>query len=360
MTTLILFFQSLIALFASDFLEQILDRLSDAILLAAEGNSAQRGTIPRILQDLAKLEIRPKCLTVFAYKWCSAIYENHKSFEGWEDLLLVCLELGFRHLDAQRPPTDIRLTHTEHHRGLVGIVFKTQNIEVIADFLHAWTTDDDLPEPAGEMVDICTGHLIGLHNLIPFPPRLRQLVIRFAKKAGRGGFEGAGVQKLVELLDHLHVAVEEMDNTYKWASLLLDVIRSPEGTQSLSHWYWELLVELAVLNYWGLNFGGTDTLKIVKSLIDAQEWDKLECWIGTVWMNSESAGITEEDLESSTLLLFRQRPGAAQKLGQWMERWRLERVIISKKSGLPEPSIPELFHQIFAGAHEVAQRQDTP
>ena len=321
------------------------------ILLAVEGDWAQRRSIPRVLQDLAKLETRPACLTVFAYEWCSAIYENREHLEDWESLLLVCLELGFRHLDPQRPPTDITLTHTEHHRGLVGVVFKGQNSEAIGDFLHTWTTDYALPEPAGEMVGICAGHLIGLHNLVPFTPRLRRLVIRFVERAGYEGFEGAGVEKLVELLNPLHVTVEEMDDRDEWVSLLLDVIRSSEGPQRLSHWYWELLVELAISERWGLYFGDTDALKIAKSLIDTQEWDKLECWIGTVWTVSESAGITEEDLEHSTLLLLRQRPGAAQKLEQWIEQW---------SQWFPWRRFPELLRRILTQAQETAQRQDAP
>ena len=290
---------------------------------------------------------------MFAYEWCSAIYENREGFRDWESLLLVCLELGFRHLDAQRPPTNIRLTHTEHHRGLVGVVFKGQNSEAIGDFLHAWTMDDDLPAPAGEMVGICGGHLVALHNLVPFSPRLRQLVIRFAERAGYKGFEGAGVEKLVELLDHLRIAVEEMDMTYRWASLLLDVIRSSEGPQRLSHWYWEFLVELAVSGFWRLKFGDTDALKIAKSLIDAREWDKLECWIGTVWTDSESAGITEEDLEHSTLLLLRQRPSATQRLERWIEQW-------CRWSFTSPRHFPELLRRILMQAHEIAQRQDAP
>ena len=327
--------------------------MSDAILLAAKGDGDQHRSIPRVLQDLATLEIRPACLTVFAYEWCSAIYENHKHLEDWESLLLVCLELGFRHLDPQRPPTDIRLTHTEHHRGLVGVVFKGQNSEAIGDFLHAWTMDNNLPAPAGEMVGICTGHLVALHNLVPFSPRLRQLIIRFTGRAGYKGFEGAGVEKLVELLDHLHVAVEEIGwiDIDKWASLLLNVIRSSEGPRRLSHWYWESLVELAVSDPWGLEFRDTDALKIARSLVDAQEWDKLECWIGVVWTCSKSAGIMEEDLESSTLLLLHHRPGAAQKLEQWIEQWSQQRF---------SRGFSELLRRILTQAHETAQRQDAP
>ena len=185
------------------------------------------------------------------------------------------------------------------------------------------------------------------HNLAPFSPRLRQLVIRSIEFAGHSGFENAGVEKLIELLDRLHVTVEDVDERYKWMPLLLDVIRPPEGIQRLSHLYWELLVELAVLTRQPrLEVVYSPT--ITKTLVEAQEWSKLECWIGVVWMLSRGAeGRTEEDLENSMLLLFRQRPSAAQKLEDWIGRWSRQ----GKKD------IPESFEQTCKRAHEAAQQQ---
>ena len=319
------------------------------------------------------LEARPLRLTEIAYEWCSTIYENRKTIVGWENLLLICLELGFRHLNPSNSCTNVRLTlaHTKHHWGLVDVVFKSQKSEAIADFLHALTTKSSLPHRADEMIGICVGHLFGLHTLGPFSPRLRQLVIRFVGRAGYDGFKSAGVEKLVELLDHLHVTVEEIDQTYLWMLLLLGVIRSPEGGQRLSNWYWESLVELAIRGAWFI-FGDTDVLKIAKTLIDAQEWGKLECWVGIVWTafggeiaiewilgetaegmspEPERITITEEGLEHSMLLLFRHRPGAAQRLEQWIERWS-EQCAWNR--------IPQSFRRILTRAHGAVQRQDAP
>ena len=279
------------------------------------------------------------------YEWCSAVYANREKFEDCESLLLACLELGFRHLDAWEPFTRVTLTHTEHHRGLADVVFKSQKSEAIADFLHAWTTAYHPPEQAGEVIGICTGHLVGLHNLVPFSPRLRRLVIRFVELAGYGGFKDAGVEKLTELLDHLRVTVEEIDLNSRWLLLLLRVIWFSEHPQRLSHQYWELLVELAISESWWLESEDIHGPEIAKSLIDAQEWGKLECWIGIVWMFSEWAGITEEDLERSMLLLFRQRPSAAQRLEQWMGR----------RSRLLGMDVPESFQRILTHAHEAVQ-----
>jgi len=77
-----------------------------------------------MLHDLTELEIRPVCLTEAAYTWCSVVYENRQSLGDWERLLVICWEIGFRHLDFQSPFIKAALTHTEHHRGLVDAVFK--------------------------------------------------------------------------------------------------------------------------------------------------------------------------------------------------------------------------------------------
>ena len=80
-----------------DFAERILGQLSEAILLAVKDDLDRRRSIPHVLRELAKLEIRPTCLTMPAYGWCSVIYENHECLEDWEYLLLDCLELGFHY-----------------------------------------------------------------------------------------------------------------------------------------------------------------------------------------------------------------------------------------------------------------------
>ena len=148
---------------------QILDQFSRAFLLAVNGGRARRRSILHALRHLAELQAPPFRLTEIAYEWCSTIYENRKKIEDWESLLFVCLELGFRHLDTPLSYIDVPLTHTEHHQGLVEVVFKSQKSEVIADLLFAWTLRRNFSGPAGTLVEICTGHLVGLHMSHPDP-----------------------------------------------------------------------------------------------------------------------------------------------------------------------------------------------
>jgi len=328
-------------------MEPILDRLSEAVLSSIDGTDTQRKLIPYILSDLTKLETRPQSLTRMTYEWCSMICENRESFEDWERPLLVCLATGFRHLDFQPPYIEAALTHTEHHRGLIDVIFRSQESEVIADLLRAWTTGT----PYGleiELLGSCAGYLVGLHHLVPFSSRLRRLVIRSVELVGYKRFEGVGVERFAELLNHLHVTAEDMDIKSQWAELFLETFQTPEGAQRLSDRYLELLVDLTTSLP---RFLPTYRPQITAFLTEAQEWSKLEYWIGIVWMtwSPRTGGATEEGLDDSTLLLFRQRPGAVQKLEQWMERYY----------GAYGGDIPEPFKQICKRAHEAAQR-DAP
>ena len=306
-----------------------------------------------MLFDLVKLEDRPDYLMEMAYNWCSVICENHQILEDWERLLLVCLEIGFRRVGVQKRYIGSWLRHTEHHSKLVDVVFKSQKTEAITDLLHALTTGNTPLEPEhATLLDICTGHLVTLHNLMPFSPRLRQVAIRFVALIGYKRLKALGVDGFTELLGHLHVTVKDIDigGLVEWIILLLDTIQSFEGARRLSHWYWELLVELPTSNF--VQERLQDRLiynpRIMTQLINAQEWDKLECWMGIIWMVwPPGAGVmAEEDLDRSMVLLFRQRPGASQKLERWMERW-------SQEHG---EEVPESFRRLCGQAHEAAQR----
>jgi len=373
-------------------MDRVLNHLSKAVLSAIDGTPTQQALIPHVLRDLIKLEYRPGYLIAAAYEWCSVIYAKRERIPDWESLLPVCLEIGFRHLDFQTGSIEASLTHTKHHRGLVDVVFQSQESESIADLLQAWTLRYIWYLPEHQLLECCPVHLVGLHNLVPFSPRLRWLVIRSVEVIGYKGFEGVAVGEFVELLNHLHVTAEEMDNKLCWVGFLWDAIKSIEGAQHLSDWYWEFLVftvsELMVeyialestapestdpestdpeptaseypavprfigrlerqafmLAPWKLELDLAHSLQIITSLAEAKEWNKLECWIGIVWMLG-AGGVIDEDLERSMVLLFCQRPGALQKLEQWMERW-------SQRNG---GDMPESFKRICKQANEAAQR----
>ena len=342
-----LHFKLLTQFFISDRLERILFQLSEVFVSAINTTHPRHGFIPHVLRDLIRLESRPECLAEMAYEWCSVICE-HQRFEDWESLLLDCLEIGFRHLDSwSRWVVGLCLTHTEHHRGLADAIFKSRNSEAIADLLRAWTAGNWRLGPAYTLLSACTGHLIDLHNLVPFSSKLRRLVIHSVELIGYEGFEEVGMERLVELLNYLRVDIDTW-NKSKWISLLLDTIRSPEEAQNLSNHSWELLVELAISELEEVRRATYDP-QVMASLSEAHEWDKLECWMGVVWMAwpPETEEMTE-GFERVTVSLLRHRPGATQKLTQWVKRWNKE---FSEDRGMPR-----YFELICNRAHEAAQQ----
>jgi len=324
-------------LFTSDRTEPILHQLSKVVLPAINGTPIQQQLVMAILYDLVRLETTPVHLTKITYEWCSVIYENRESVPNWEILLLLCLEIGFRHLDFQRQSIKATITHTEHHRGLVDVVFRIQESEVIADLLHAWTTESDSHAPAAELPGLCARHLVGLQNLVPLSPRLRRLVIRSVELTDYAVPEEVGVGRFIEFLNHLHATTKDIDDGSRWARLLVGIIQSSKEPQRLSDSYWELLTELAVVSQW-LIIDPTNSLQTTTSLIEAEEWSKLECWMGIVWMLlPEEADPREGNLGDSMTLLFHQRPKAVQKLEQWIEQWGREH----------HNRVPRLFQQIL-------------
>lgn len=162
-------------------------------------------------------------------------------------------------------------------------------------------------------------------------------------------FEEVGAEMFYGLLNHLHIGAEETDAPMEWSPMLVDTVKSPEGRRQLAVQSWEFLVKLATLHTWKLS-GTTYPPHVTPSLLKSQEWDKLECWMGVVWMAWPPETDKEpEDLKFTMESLFRERPGALRKLTQWME----QRAEHQKKFGL-DCAVPASFQRICKQAHEAA------
>lgn len=294
-----------------------------------------------MLLYLVKLQDRSKSLAKIAYGWCAVIWENRQSCGDWETLLFLPLEVAFRRCDPAKYWYYADLTHSGHHRELADTIFKSNKSEAIADLLCALTIFRDR-EPAIKSLGICIRYIVDLHRniTVPLSPRLRRLVIRSVALIGHEGFEEVGMDRFAELLNHLQVSVEEVDVQIEWGTLLLETAQSPEGHLHLPVQSWELLVKLAAQDLLGLG-DITYSPQVTASLLRAQEWDKLECWMGLVWMLWTPNDIPD-DLGNAMESLFRKRPDAIQKLTQWVEQW-------SKKS---ERDAPESFELICEQARE--------
>ena len=249
------------------------------------------------------------------------------------------------------------LIHTEHHQELVHIVFGSQDGGAIADLLQAWTSSSFSGGYAGRpfgLLKRCTPYLInpsvyryllGGPESLPAFQRSRQLVIRTVGLIGLQGCEQGNMGGLCEFLDFLHVSIEDILCEQGWEGLLLDIIQTPQGAQALSHTYWELLAEFSTsVTWWGRYPAWNPDIMVF--LEGNKEWDKLECWMGVVWMvwPREISGPIEGDVRRIMLSLFHQRPGAIQKLRKWVDRGH---------------GGPEIFQQICEqGCHEAVYKEE--
>jgi hypothetical protein len=247
--------------------------------------------------------------------------------EGYESRrnhhLLLILEIGFRHLNPRSCYYWQIRNQIEHSREFIDAVFERNQGEEIGDLLQALTMRDSSGTPARVSLTHCARHIANLHKTFttPFSPRLRQLVVRSVAMLSDVEFGDVGPGEFVELLNHLLTGVDDMEFPNERTPMLLKIIQSPEGVR-LAVPVWKLLAELTV-SCTLRDLGSIEyNPRVVTSLIDAGEWDRLECWVGVVWIAwPPGPGDPEEDLGSATTLLFRQRPGAILKLIRWMEKW---------------------------------------
>ena len=81
------------------------------------------------------------------------------------------------------------------------------------------------------------------------------------------------------------------------------------------------------------------------SLLEVQEWVKLECWVAVVWMAwLPETEETTEDLKRVVVSLFHRRPGTVQKLTRWRQQRRSWK------------GVSEHFERICEQAQEAAQQ----
>ena len=298
-----------------------------------------------------------------AYEWCNEICEVYQGLVDGQRLLFLSLEVGFRHLDLQ----NLRhFDHTQHHKHkLVDIIFESEDGSAVADLLLALSSIDRSCELC-RSPNMLIKHMEHLLNLQPFSTRLQKHLIHFIGHVGYPEIKGDGIRASVVLLENLDVGVGDVDEGYEipWIRLLLDIVQSPEATQLLSYYHWELLLELSILRSRWLQLPDQFILsaQVMVSLEDAQEWDKLECWIGVVWINwppediettedsrvIKYGGVTVRGLEDVMLLLFNHHPGAIQRLQRLMGKCK------DKGDGF---IVPTLFNQICEQVHLKAEQQ---
>ena len=220
-------------------------------------------------------------------------------------LLSTTLEIGFRLAVPDRDQPALHLDHTPHHGWVFETAFSSYDDEVIADAVCAWTADGE-STPLGSFVHYFSKRV---EREAPFSWRLRWVSIRAIERIWPSELK-ASVLETVRLLDRLVVEVDDMVKRRKWGRLLVDVICSPAGPEILSPHYWRLLDELVLDGKFNLFFGHRCG-KVMKSLDEAEDWEKLEVWMGVAWRSLLSPDPElAEDARSMTLKLLSRRPPA--------------------------------------------------
>ena len=313
-------------------MKQVVRQVSEAVSSAPETSNPE--VIYEALRVLTQLKDRPTDLAEAAYGWCAVIWRNHHSYHGCGALLCLSLEVGFRHLHRPGSWTLPTSTSAEHHQEIFDAVLKSKNAEAVIDLMCASVLID---RSGGLGLGICTDYVLDLCSGATevLPRELQEIFTICVGRTGLGALEKVGKGRFVDLLNRLRIDIKCLrSDSGTWATVLLEIIRSPEDARNLAVQSWELLADLASAPHW---LNATYSPDVTASLLKAKEWDKLECWMGFLWMAwPPEAGNVVEGLGDTTKFLFQQRPGAVHKLTQWMERWSKNRY----------RDVPETFKQI--------------
>lgn len=267
-----------------------------------------------------------------AYEWCINIC-NHPDKHGsdWESLLLLSLEVGFRHLyssDKWLPPTS---TGAEENREVFDTVLKSKSHEAVVDLIWASFMIDEF----GHLpLKTCVGYVLGRSTRDSFSPELRKAFMVCVDRVGVVSLKDIGTKNFVESLNRLDIGAQDAAdlNDEKWAETLSEIVQVTEGAQHLALQGWHLLAQFAAK---GLLKSATYNPEVAISLVRETEWVKLECWLVAVWMmGPPGPGYVAKGLKEAMEFLEQKHPGVLQ---QYMENW-------SENLGR---DVPEWFQQEY-------------
>jgi len=248
---------------------------------------------------------------------------------GYVDLLFTTLEIGFRVARPGRGWPTIRSNHASHHDQMFELAFSSDDDGVIADAVYAWIADSDRTPDRAPDGSLARYFAKRVERTAPFSRRLRQMGVRAICHI-RPSDLTVSTLEAVRLLNRLEVDVEDVDaeERINWVKLLVGVIRSPSGLESLSSHNWRLLGELVLIArsfdshlVRGLvstaksfdSHSGRDT-EVMRSLEKAEDWEKLEVWMVVVWVFPPAlAAETMQVVRQATLKLSLRQTSALQR-----------------------------------------------
>ena len=220
----------------------------------------------------------------------------------YAQLLSITLQIGFR-LESPRGMPIYSRDHTPDYDWMFETAFSSRDDEVVADAICAYVT-----KGCHTPLDSFARHFskrIGSDT--PFSPRLRRISIHAIEVIWLNVREGL-MSEAVRWLDHLSVGKDDVEHVWMWGHILVDVVCSPTGFDSLSSHYWDLLDKLTPHARLRRN-SGPRGMEVMRSLEKAEDWWKLEVWVLVMW-RAPLDGAMEEEVRRVTLELLLQRPSA--------------------------------------------------
>jgi hypothetical protein len=183
--------------------------------------------------------------------------------------------------------------------------FSSRDDDIVADAVSVWVVGGD-PAP-GLFARYFAKRM---ERKGPVSPRLRQVTIRAIELIKDNVLEVLGFES-IRLLNCLDVDLDDVVDKHVWVELLAGVICLPAGLESLSPHYWHLLDKLPLANDFRRT-PGLRSVEVMRSLDEADDWEKLEVWMVVVWQSLLESTPTPmmEDVERVTLELLRRHSSA--------------------------------------------------
>ena len=230
-------------------------------------------------------------------------------YSNYACILPIVLEIGLRLAGPSRDWAALSLGHTSHHERMFDIVFSGQDDETISDAVGVWITDRN-----HILFGLCARYLAkSMERETAFSPRLRRVVIHALQRNWNDELTASG-SEVIYLLNRLKVGMDDVGDGKEWIRLLVGVIRSSPGLERLSLHHWDLLYNMMLIKEIAGGFLPVD-VEVVKFLEEAEDWERMEVWIVTMWWPPYNWFDEEmEDIEQVTLKLLSQRPSLLPKL----------------------------------------------
>lgn len=221
-------------------------------------------------------------------------------------LLPITLEIGFRLAVPGNKQPALHLGYTSHYNWVFETAFSSHDDGIIADAVCAWISGGNPTSPGS-----CVGYFTKrVERNKPFSPRLQWASVRLIEHIWPSK-SNVSESEIVHLLNCLNVDLDDMEKEDGWLWLLVDVICSPAGLESLSPHYWHLLDKLVLArphtDFTSRYMDPISCSMVTRSLEEAEDWEKLEVWMLIVWQSAQWFE-SMEGVEQVTLKLLSQQP----------------------------------------------------